>query len=235
MPDTIKSIVKNNFINQEEVNHLWGIFQKNNEIDVLNVNPEQFHRYRVTRDDNKIKDIFEFFTKKIQQVPDCENQYIDVISYVTHVESYELLHTDTYYPNDYGKTIIIPIQIDGDSETGKIYKCKTITFNQYFYQSGRPAFTKGTQQGKLHYHNIRSENDYSKINYLTDRSFDKDFYFTHLQHIPYKYLDGMNVERVLSWIIGGAIIFDRARLHTANDWRKYYKYKTFIHLILNKG
>ena len=57
--------------------------------------------------------------------------------------------------------------------------------------------------------------------HITDETpFNKENYDEYLSHLPYDLLDGLKIERVFDWKPGSALIWNRTKLHSSNNYLK---------------
>lgn len=60
--------------------------------------------------------------------------------------------------------------------------------------------------------------DYSKITgYVEGKYFDPAIHAEHLNHINYDDLTGLTLDRIVPWVLGEVIVFDRTQLHCATS------------------
>jgi hypothetical protein len=64
----------------------------------------------------------------------------------------------------------------------------------------------------------RRTNDYSEIsNYKPNKKFDPEIHAKYINHIPIEDLHGLTIDRIVEWVPGSVIIFDRTQLHCATS------------------
>lgn len=72
-------------------------------------------------------------------------------------------------------------------------------------------------------------NDYTTFtNYIPGQDFDKDVYNRYLYDVPYEDLEGMTLDKVIEWDIGGLIVFDREQLHASSSCHSRKKFITIF-------
>lgn len=59
------------------------------------------------------------------------------------------------------------------------------------------------------------------VNYKPDTEFDPVLHEQYLNHLPLENLHGLTVEKIVEWIPGQAVTFDRHQLHCAGSGHKY--------------
>lgn len=116
------------------------------------------------------------------------------------------------------KNIMIPLSINGHIDrTSDWDGCQTIYFDQVWLERcGRSLFKHGYRSENLR-ENIEVY-DYSGLDNLTDKQFPSEPYMQYLTHIPYAHCSGLSVETIAQWEPFAPVLFDRNRLHTANNY-----------------
>lgn len=107
--------------------------------------------------------------------------------------------------------ILIPLQINGDAG-------HTVTFEQSFRGPGR-AFVKGQTEDELEVYDFTK--NYSGVSCLTDAEFPKEIRTAFLDHIEPTSLEGLSLEKVIEWVPGDIIMFDRYRLHSSSSFKRF--------------
>jgi len=125
------------------------------------------------------------------------------------------IHVDSGYSNPLvNKGIIIPLKCDRGS---------TIFFNNYWYKDAA-KFVRSEDP----YANVKDNakqittkdqriTDYSNIVGFNNKPFDYKLYNRYLTHIPYENLHGLTIDKIVPWVPGDVIIFDRNQLHCASN------------------
>lgn len=161
---------------------------------------------------------------------------IDRISGMTS-DTPNQIHTDTINvetdlpPH---KNIMIPISVNGAFEQTKHWAaCYTVYFNQvWLHRAGKAIFRAGYRPEAS-----RSEMevyDYKNLDNLAYTKFSLDFYEKYLSHLPYAHCKNLSPLSTFQWEPNSAIIFDRNRLHTSNNYIiKNVKWKRFICVFTN--
>jgi len=130
-------------------------------------------------------------------------------------------------------TIGFQIHADSGYNNSAVYKglifpldCRlasTVFFNNYWY--GDAAKFVRSQDYFRHEQNTPDSlsskdqriQDYTCVQNFTDEEFDSDVYKQYLTHIPYENLHGLIVDKIIKWVPGDVIVFDRHQLHCASN------------------
>lgn len=126
-----------------------------------------------------------------------------------------LVHADG--PNDQlsmpGRMVVFPMVCDPYG-----YGSPTVIFKSLW--NGPPAkFIRGLPDHvKSHQVEVR---DYDVIPGWKERPFDREIHREYLSHIPLDNLCGFEIESVLPWIPGTAIVFDNRRIHAAGNYKTF--------------
>lgn len=107
--------------------------------------------------------------------------------------------------------ILIPLETNGDAG-------HTVTFEQGFRGPGR-AFVKGQTEDELEVYDFTK--DYSGVSNLTESEFPENVRAEFLDHIEPASLEGLSLEKVIEWVPGDIILFDRYRLHSSSSFKKF--------------
>ena len=216
-PDQIKRIedriiepyVIQNFITQEEVDHLVSVFE----------NTEQVKTQKVT---GPITLDIKFFdsdpiVQKIMAKLEAEIGKFDITAGFFFTATYpHIIHNDDLkeLPEIY-RGITIPLKLYGFS--GEYPK---LCFFDQFYFHGPVKLFAGSEAedipGFYNYHIF----DYQDVAYKTTEPFPaeaREKYFTHLRA---KWLEGLSFHSAIDWVPTSAMIFDSTRIHCASDFRK---------------
>lgn len=164
------------------------------------------------------------------------NYVIDRISGMTS-DTPNQIHTDTINIENNQpphKNIMIPIDVNGKAEhTNDWAACQTIYFKQvWLHRCGKAIFKHGYRPDHM-----RLENevyDYSNLDNTTFANFPIDFYQKYLSHLPYAHCTSLSPLSTFQWKPKSAILFDRNRLHTSNNYIiNGVKWKRFICVFTN--
>lgn len=125
-----------------------------------------------------------------------------------------IIHNDdTFDLKDVYKGITIPLMLEGDyTELPKL------CFFDQCYFNGPAKFFAGDSDIPTYYNKQLYE--YSEVEGVTTKPFDKTVYDKLLTHLRYKWLSGLSLHSSLEWKPTTALVFDSVRLHCASDFRK---------------
>jgi len=74
-------------------------------------------------------------------------------------------------------------------------------------------------------------NDYDKIiGYNPNQNFDQDIHRQYINHVDINDLTGLSLDKIIPWVLGNVIVFDRTQLHCATSG---HKSKTGITIFTN--
>lgn len=125
------------------------------------------------------------------------------------------IHVDSGYSNPLvNKGIIIPLKCDRGS---------TIFFDNYWYKDaakfvrGEDVYANVKDNAKQITTKDQRITDYSNIVGFNNKPFDYKLYNRYLTHIPYENLHGLTIDKIVTWVPGDVIIFDRNQLHCASN------------------
>ena len=125
------------------------------------------------------------------------------------------IHVDSGYKNPLvNKGIIIPLKCDRGS---------TVFFDNYWYKDAskfvrsEDPYASVKDKDKQITNKDQRITDYRNIVGYNDKPFDNQVYNLYLTHIPYENLHGLTTDRVVPWVPGDVIVFDRNQLHCASN------------------
>ena len=125
------------------------------------------------------------------------------------------IHVDSGYKNPLvNKGIIIPLKCDRGS---------TVFFDNYWYKDAskfvrsEDPYASVKDKDKQITSKDQRITDYRNIVGYNDKPFDNQVYNLYLTHIPYENLHGLTTDRVVPWVPGDVIVFDRNQLHCASN------------------
>ena len=125
------------------------------------------------------------------------------------------IHVDSGYKNPLvNKGIIIPLKCDRGS---------TVFFDNYWYKDAskfvrsEDPYASVKDKEKQITNKDQRITDYKNIVGYNDKPFDNELYNLYLTHIPYENLHGLTTDKVVPWVPGDVIIFDRNQLHCASN------------------
>ena len=127
--------------------------------------------------------------------------------YWTHVDTGMDMSKSIY------KAILLPLYREPAGQ------CNIVFFKQKYFGSS-VSFVKGApaQPHTLSYNGMLE--DYSEIEGLKKGfKISPEVYETYLNHMPYSTLEGLEVDTIVPWTPGSAIVFDRSQLHASGNFK----------------
>lgn len=211
---TIKSRFSNpysveNFLSTDEVNHLIELFN------AQRAEPNKVYKNTgpITLDIAKFLDdpvVSAIFDRLRVHIGDFElNAGFFFWTNYPHI----LHNDDTFEFKDVYKGVTIPLMLEGES-TSLPHLC----FFDQFYFNGPSKFFKGEKEMASFFNTPIYE--YSEVENLSSKAFDKDLYLKYFTHLKYSWLDGLSLSNVLEWKPTSALIFDSLQIHCASDFRQ---------------
>jgi hypothetical protein len=140
------------------------------------------------------------------------------------------VHVDIWNDNTIlDKTILIPLYLDPPSGN-----TNTVLFKQHFYHYGA-AYAGLVGNHQTLGSTVILPEHYDKIEDLnTTCPFDKSAYYDLLTHKPYSNFYGLEVDSVLNWQVGSAMVFDRAQLHCCDHYFNLNR-RIWFSIWINRG
>lgn len=207
------------FISDEEINHLINIYKSSdNSYDAnvakvyKNTGPVVLNLYNLMHD--------KVISNILYKIKDIIGPYEITAAFFFETNYPHVIHNDDLMqlPNGIYKAITLPLAV---TRTSDINEFPELCFFDQFYFHGPSKFFNGSEIENIKVHYNKSICDYSDVdgilkhNAIDDITYEK--YFTHLKR---EWLDGLSLHSTLEWKPGSALIFDSTRLHAASDFRK---------------
>jgi len=114
----------------------------------------------------------------------------------------------------YKRIVLIPLEInptDGDAYTiffDQMDLSDDITSGHRTYAASN---TKSDDPKRI--------SDYSKLEDIRDKPFDREIYERYLNHIKYEHLAGLSIHRIVKWKFGDVVCFEPTRLHATASFK----------------
>lgn len=204
-----------NFLSQEEVDHLVNLYDNSDGLNKPYVEKIQKNTGPITLDiklllsDPVILSIMKRIEQKI-------GQFEMTAGFFFKTDYPHIIHNDDTFelPETVYKAITIPLKVYGDNITDYPSLC---FFDQTYFH-GPAKFFKGEEFVPTYYN--KQIYDYKDISDLGDKPFNELIYLKYFTHLKRSWLEGLTFHSAIKWIPTTAIIFDSVRLHCASDFRK---------------
>jgi hypothetical protein len=204
-----------NFLNRDQVDYLISLFEKDDEI-------ESPYSDKVHKNTGPITlDLYRYYddvvvSKILRDLTTIIGNYEITAAFFFKTDYPHVIHNDDTYelPNTVYKAITLPLKVYPE----KISECPKLCFFDQFYFQGPAKFFHSDKDIPTFYN--KQIYNYSEVENLSDKKFDKDIYEKYFTHTKLKWFEGLSLHSVLDWIPGNALIFDSVRLHCASDFRK---------------
>lgn len=213
--DLIDPYQVSNFINQEEIDYLISLFEKDHKFR----SPYQEKIFKntgpVTLDLDQFKN--DSIVEKIRKRLFLEIGFFEITSAFFFKTDYpHIIHNDDTFglPDNVYRGITIPLHLDSQKLTSYPKLC----FFDQFYFHGPSKFFHADENIPTYYN--KQIYEYSSVDNLTTEKFPNDVYQKYFTHCRKQWFEGLSLHSVIDWIPGSAIIFDSTRLHCASDFRK---------------
>ena len=139
-------------------------------------------------------------------------------------------HADLrWYPDKLPyKVVLFPIDVISEQEDWK--DTYTIAFKQRDYLEGNTNDGKGKKGNTDQSTWLRPCDKSSTHNLVDGYSISKEEHEKYFSHMPYEYMEGLEIDNIFRWTPGSCVTWDQNALHCADNFLKN-KIKTKLSLI----
>lgn len=203
-----------NFISLAELNALRQAIDLVDYSEVGETSKYDGHDYNDSKVGAFIKSIFNSKLKK-----EIGNYRLDFFAWQEAIIPWKI-HSDLRWYSDRipYKVILVPLDVVSDQESWK--DTYTFCFKQRNYLRNNP----NTNEGKLGNNDqsewIRSIDDPNVENCIEGFRISKNIHKKYLSHMPYEFLEGLEIDNIFKWVPGDAVIWDQSALHCADNFLK---------------
>ena len=126
------------------------------------------------------------------------------------------IHTDMNWYKDKlpYKAILFPLDVISDSDSWK--DTYTIAFKQRDYLEGNSNKRQHENEDQSDW--TRPYENPGVHNLINGYSISKDEHKKYFSHIPYDFLEGLEIDNIFKWTPGSCMIWDRNQLHCADNF-----------------
>lgn len=210
----------NNFLSEEEVNHLISLFQSHSE---NQIDPAQKKVYKntgpITLDlrsysqDSVVSSVLDRIKQEI-------GPYEITASFFFYTNYPHIIHNDDLFelPDGIYRAITLPLMFNRNNDSEEL---PSLCLFDQFYFHGPSKFFNGSEKQNIPTYYNKQIYEYSTVdgvldyNAITEETYNK--LFTHLKP---QWLEGLSLHSTIPQKIGSAIIFDSVRLHSSSDFRQ---------------
>jgi len=114
------------------------------------------------------------------------------------------------------KVILVPLDVISDSDNWA--ETHSITFKQRNYLRNYPNTNKGSAGNTDQKSWKRPIDNPNTEGCISGYSINEDTWKEYMTHVPYEYLEGLEIDSVFKWEPGSAVIWDANQLHCADDF-----------------
>jgi len=200
-----------NFISIDELNYL------RNEIKKISYpeHGETSKYFGASFNDDFAKDLKQIFEKKLHEL--IGDYQLDFFAWQEAINPWKL-HVDMrWYPDKLPyKVVLIPIDVESDLDAWK--DTYTIAFKQRDYGEG----SKNTGERKK---GNSDQSDWQRPfdkpgtrNLSSGYSITKAQHQKYFSHMPYNWLEGLDIDNIYRWTPCSAVVWDQNQLHCADNF-----------------
>lgn len=193
-----------NFLSQEEVEHLINLYKGNTSKIKKNTGPITLNLQLCM--DQVVKNI-------LTRISSIIGDYEITAALFFETDYPHIIHNDDTFELPIGvyKAITLPLVAEGN-----FTEYPKLCFFDQFYFHGPAKFFNGETLIPTYFNKcVYSYEDVDNL--VNSRIVDTNNLFTHLKP---KWLEGLSLHSTLSWTPTSALVFDSVRLHCASDFRQ---------------
>lgn len=132
------------------------------------------------------------------------------------------------------KVILIPLDVISDNSNSKWADTYSITFKQRNYLRNNKNDNTGSTGNNDQSHWKKPIIDKSVEGCISGYSIDEKTHAEYLSHMPYDYLEGLEIDRIFHWKPRSIVIWDQTALHCADNFlRRDIKTKLSLIMMTN--
>jgi len=132
------------------------------------------------------------------------------------------------------KVILIPIDVIGNDESSW-QDTYSLTFKQRDYLRNNPDTNTGSKGNTDQAAWDRSIDQPNVEGCIDGYAISPEIHQEYLSHVPYEYLEGLEIDKIFQWKPGSAVIWDQDQLHCADNFlARNIKTKLSIILFTNQ-
>ena len=114
------------------------------------------------------------------------------------------------------KAVLVPLDVESDDDAWK--ETYTIAFKQRNYLEGNIDSNTG-EKGNTDQSTWKRPYDKPGMHYLKDGfKITTDEHKKYFSHMPYEYLEGLEIDNLYKWEPGGCVVWDQDQLHCADNF-----------------
>jgi hypothetical protein len=206
-----KSKTFHNVISQEQLKSLQNIIKKIKYPEIGKTSKYAGANFRDPLG-QKIKEIFHEPLKKIIGEYD-----LDFYAWQEAINPWKV-HADIRWYKDKlpYKVILFPLDVISDSDSWK--DTYTIAFKQRNYLEGNRNTNEGNKGNSNQSDWIRPCEDKGTKNLCEGYKISKDEHEKYFSHMPYEFLEGLEIDNVFKWTPGSCVTWDQNQLHCADNF-----------------